>query len=77
MRFLKVIEAVIRKFYFPLYKADKRNRWANWRYPKHFYHDATRKGSAEEFKSYPQQSLVTQLFKQMKRDIDLLWNFSF
>ncbi len=75
-RFLKIIEGVIRQFYFPFYEADKRStQWANCRYPKHFYDDTARKGYADGFTKYPSQALIAQLFMQMKRHIDNLWTF--
>ena len=74
LRFLKIVEGVIRKFYFPLYAADKRgNHWAHSRYPKRFYKDTAREGRADAFQSYPQQWLVTKLFQPMEQHLDRLW----
>ena len=76
-RFLKVVESVIRTFYFPLYEGDKRDqKWANCRYPKRFYNDIAQKGDANAWNKYPQQWLVAELFEQMRCDIFRLWDFS-
>ena len=76
MRFLKIVESVIRTFYFPLYQGDKEDhKWANCRYPKRFYNDVTHKGDANAWNKYPQQWLVEELFARMRRDIVLLWDF--
>ncbi len=38
IRFLKIVEAIVRKSYFPLYEADKSgSHRAHARYPKRFY----------------------------------------
>lgn len=74
IRFLRIVEGIIRMFYFPLYEADKRsNQWVNRRYPKHFYNDAAHWGYADVLQKYPHQSLVAKLFEQMKCHIDVLW----
>lgn len=74
MRFLKIVEGVVRRFYFPLYQADKRgNHWAHSRYPKRFYNDSSREGRADAFQSYPQQWLIVRLFEPMERHVDKLW----
>ncbi len=72
-----MVEGVIRRFYFPVYEADKRgNQWANCRYPKHFYNDAASKGYADALKSRPSQPLVRKLFMEMRRHIETVWTFA-
>jgi hypothetical protein len=74
LRFLKIVEGVIRQYYFPLYAADKHGRhWAHSRYPKRFFNDTTRDGRADAFQSYPQQSLIVKLFRPMEDHVDKLW----
>jgi len=75
VRFLKINESIIRRFYFPLYESDRKQNWANCRYPKHFYDDSANHGNADEWKQHPHQWLVVELFEQMKRQIPLLWDF--
>jgi hypothetical protein len=74
MRFLKIVEGIVRQYYFPLYQADKRgNHWAHSRYPKRFYKDAAKEGRADAFHSYPQQWAIVKLFEPMEHHIDQLW----
>lgn len=74
MRFLKIVEGIIRHSYFPLYKADKsKGRWAHARYPKRFYDDARKEGRADVLKSYPEQQFVLRLFEEMAGRIEPLW----
>ena len=74
MRFLKIVEGIVRRFYFPLYEADKRGRhWAHSRYPKRFYKDSAQEGRADAFQSYPQQWMIVELFEPMEKRIDRLW----
>ena len=76
MRFLAIVEAVIRTFYYPFYLGDKLDyKWAHCRYPKRFYSDVAKMGSANAWNRYPQQRLVAELFQRMKRDINDLWDF--
>lgn len=73
-RFLKIVEGIVRRDYFPLYVADKKgSHWAHSRYPKRFYNDSTKEGHADSFQSYPQQWAIVQLFKPMEKHIDRLW----
>lgn len=73
-RFLKIVEGIVRRFYFPLYAADKQGRhWAHSRYPKRFYKDSAKEGHADSFQSYPQQWAIVQLFEPMEKYIDRLW----
>lgn len=75
MRFLKIVEAIVRRFYFPLYQADKRgNHWAHSRYPKRFYKDSAQEGHADSFQSYPQQWAIVKLFQPMEKHLDHLWH---
>lgn len=75
MRFLKIVEGMIRWYYFPLYKADKpKARWAYSRYPKRFYNDRARTARADTLSHYPQQTMVARLFKEEKDRVGRLWN---
>ena len=74
LRFLKIVEGIVRRFYFPLYEADKRgNHWAHSRYPKRFYKDSAQEGHADAFQSYPQQWAIVKLFEPMEKHVDHLW----
>ncbi|MGH8092265.1 MAG: hypothetical protein ACREIF_02165 [Chthoniobacterales bacterium] len=74
MRFLKIVESVIRQFYFPLYQADQRgSHWSRNRYPKRFYNDSTKESRADAWSRYPEQALVARLFRNMKAHVDRLW----
>lgn len=74
-RFLRILESTIRYYYFPFYKADKgHRRWANARYPKRFYNDDQRVGSADAYRRYPPQDWLARLFSEMKRDAHRLWD---
>ena len=72
-RFLKLVERIVRCYYFPPYDADKRTRWAKSRYPKRVYDDVVRISSAEGLTSYPQARWIETLFRQMEQDVDHLW----
>lgn len=74
MRFLELVERIIRVFYFPPYEADKRSRWADNRYPKRVYDDTARRAQAESFQSYPRAEWIEKLFRKMEEDADRLWN---
>lgn len=74
IRFLKIVEGIIRRYYFPLYQADRWTRWADSRYPKRFYNDSAREARADNFKSYPQQVVVAKLFQEAEQRINRLWN---
>ena len=73
MRFLKLVERIVRRYYFPPYDADKRTRWADTRYPKRVYEDVVHVSSAEGLTSYPQARWIETLFRQMEEDVDHLW----
>jgi hypothetical protein len=73
LQFLNLVEGIVRRFYFPPYEAEKRNRWADNRYPKRVYDDTARKSVAESFQSYPRADWVEKLFRQAERDVDDLW----
>jgi hypothetical protein len=75
MRFLKIIEGVIRNYYFPLHESDERgSEWAHSRYPKRFYNDDAYEARADNFQRYPQQRMVAKLFQDAEQRIDRLWN---
>jgi len=71
-QFLKLVEQIIRAFYFPPYEADKRAPWADARYPKRVYDDSAQKAAAESFQSYPRAKWIEKLFEQAAYDIDHL-----
>jgi hypothetical protein len=73
IRFLDLVERIIRAYYFPPYEADKRNRWADCRYPKRVYDDTAQKSAADSFQSYPRPQWIHRLFQQAERDIVDLW----
>ena len=73
MRFLHRISAIIRRFYFPLYQADRIRSWAAARYPKRFYDDKKKVGRANALVSFPDQRLVLALFAPMPRHLEGLW----
>ena len=73
MRFLDLVDRVIRRFYYPPYEADKRSRWADTRYPKRVYDDRARDAHAETFQSYPRAEWIETLFRQMQIDVSRIW----
>ncbi len=73
LRFLKIIEGVIRMYYYPLYKADQNREWANSRYPKGFYDDSTQEGKTDALREYPDQSMIVKLFDEIDNYIDRIW----
>lgn len=73
MEFLKLVEQMIRAFYFPPYEADQRNRWTDSRYPKRVYDDVRRQGCAESFQSFPGAQWIERIFRRMEADADRIW----
>jgi len=74
VKFLKIVEGVIRYYYYPLYAADKRsNEWAHSRYPKRFYKDKTKEGKSDALQTFPQQWPVVELFRNMDKHLERLW----
>jgi hypothetical protein len=73
MQFLKLINGIVRAFYFPPYEADKRNRWADGRYPKRVYDDSAQRGHAEGFQSFPEAKWIEKLFREMETEADRIW----
>lgn len=73
VRFLDLVERIVRAHYFPPYQADKRTRWADCRYPKRVYDDSAQKAGAESFQRYPRATWVSSLFQQAERNIDDVW----
>lgn len=73
MRFLDLIERVIRCYYFPPYVADKGSRWANARYPKRIYDDIDQRAQAEGLEHYPEAKRIETLFQRMEQDVNRLW----
>jgi hypothetical protein len=72
--FLNRVEAIIRRYYSPLYAADQRgSEWATSRYPKRFYRDGAGIGRADAMQSFPQQWMVVALFEAMDQYLDGLW----
>ena len=76
MRFLKIVEGVIRRYYWPLYKADRGKEWATSRYPKRFYKDSIKAGNADCLQEFPQQAVIVKLFEPMQDHCDRLWNIT-
>ena len=50
MRFLDIVERIIRRYHFRPYDADKRGRLAECRYPKRVYDDTALNGVPDSFK---------------------------
>jgi hypothetical protein len=73
VRFLDLVERIVRAYYFPPYEADKNTRWADCRYPKRVYDDTSQKAAAESFQSYPCARWIEMMFKQAENDVDDLW----
>jgi hypothetical protein len=74
LRFLGLIERIVRCYYFPPYRADKTRNWADARYPKRIYNDITQESQAESFKTYPPAKWISKLFRQMQLDADRIWS---
>jgi hypothetical protein len=74
LEFLDLIERILRRYYFPPYRADRRTRWADARYPKRVYDDHARKSQAESFTSYPCANWIVRLFRKMELDVDRIWS---
>lgn len=74
MRFLNILDALVRRFYYPLRAAEESYGWASARYPKRFYNEQTKHGAADGYKSFPEQEFVALLFKRMERYLDNKWN---
>ena len=73
VRFLELVERIVRRYYFPPYVADKRTRWANSRYPKRVYDDLKQKAQAESYAEYPEAEWIETLFQRMEQDADRIW----
>jgi hypothetical protein len=74
VRFLAIINGVVRRFYYPLRDADKKWGWATARYPKRFYNETTKDGRSDGMRTFPQQGYIETLFKAMERHLDKKWN---
>lgn len=74
MRFLNILDGLVRRFYYPLRAAEESYGWACARYPKRFYNEQTKHGAADGYKSFPEQEFVALLFKRMERYLDKKWN---
>ena len=73
IRFLDLVERIVRVYYFPPYEADKSTRWADCRYPKRVYDDGAQKAAAESFQRYPCAKWIETMFQQAEHDVDDLW----
>jgi hypothetical protein len=73
MRFLVLMERIVRRHYFPPYIADKRTHWANSRYPKRIYDDVKQKAQAESYAEYPEAEWLNVLFQRMEQDAERIW----
>jgi len=74
LKFLDLIERILRRYYFPPYQADKRSRWADARYPKRVYNDVTQQSEGENFQSYPPAKWLAKLFREMEGNADRIWS---
>lgn len=73
VRFLELVERIVRRYYFPPYVADKRTHWANSRYPKRVYDDANQTAQAESYAEFPEAEWIATLFQRMEQDVDRIW----
>ena len=74
IEFLAVLEAIIRRDYFPFFEADARSsEWASARYQKRFYNDEAKQAGADSFSRYPPQRFVERIFREAEKRVDQLW----
>lgn len=76
-RFFKIIEGVIRSYYFPLYDATKNSgEWAKSRYPIRFYKDPQKTAKADNLKNFPEQRPIQRLFEETQDHLVNLWKIN-
>jgi hypothetical protein len=73
MRFLALVERIVRYYYFPLSQGAKRNAWAANRYPIRFYDDEAGLSRATFLESFPPAGWIERLFKRMEQRAIRLW----
>lgn len=71
--FLRTASALVRRDYFPIFKADRGNKWAFARYPKRFYDESRKEGSADSYNSYSPAPFLGRLFREAAERVDELW----
>jgi len=74
LTFLDLIERIVRRYYFPPYRADRARNWAYARYPKRVYNDTTHQSNAEGRTRYPPAKWIAKLFRKMEADVDRIWS---
>ena len=73
MRFLTLIEQIVRYYYWPLSQGANRNAWAANRYPIRFYDDEAGQSHATFLESFPPAGWIERLFTRMERRAIRLW----
>lgn len=74
LHFLKAVGSLVRRDYFPVFKADaKGSNWAYARYPKRFYYDNGKEGAADSWHRYSPQPFIERLFREAEERIDEFW----
>ena len=73
VRFLALIESIVRYYYFPLSQGAKRNPWAANRYPIRFYDDKAGRSTATFLENFPPAQWIERLFKKMEQRATRLW----
>lgn len=74
LKFLDLIERIVRRYYFPPYRADKARNWAYARYPKRVYNDTPQQSKAEFLTGYPPAKWIAKLFRGMEADVHRIWS---
>jgi len=73
VRFLALVDRIVRYYYWPLSQGAKRNVWAANRYPIRFYDDEAGQSRATFMESFPPAGWIEKLFKKMEQRAIRLW----
>ena len=71
--FLMAVSSLIRRDYFPVFSADRGNKWAFARYPKRFFMETDKEAAADSYNSYSPAPFVARLFREAQERLDELW----
>ena len=71
LKFLNRLNAIIRMYYYPLYK--NRTDWAAVRYPVRFYNDNIKESKPRGFLQFPPQRMFNQLLCDQKTHLVNKW----
>lgn len=71
--FLRVIGSLVRRDYFPVFNADRGNKWAFARYPKRFYMEIRKEGASDSYNSYSPAAFLARLFREAQERLDDVW----